>query len=49
MNKEDLYSHLVPMDQLLCKLSLYLCCTTQSIIIKDSRNDMDLQSFSPQI
>ena len=24
MNKEDRYSHLVPMDQLLCKLSPYL-------------------------
>ncbi len=24
MNKEDCYSHLVPMDQLLCKLSPYL-------------------------
>ncbi len=24
MNKEDHYSHLVPMDQLLCKLSPYL-------------------------
>ncbi len=28
MNKEDCYSHLVPMDQLLCKLSPYLRHTT---------------------
>ncbi len=39
MNKEDCYSHLVPMDLLLCKLSPYLCHTTQSIIIKDSKNN----------
>ncbi len=39
MNKEDRYSHLVPMDPLLCKLSPYLRHTTQSIIIKDSKND----------
>ncbi len=32
MNKEDCYSHLVPMDPLLC-----LCHTTQSIVIKDAR------------
>jgi hypothetical protein len=39
MNKEDRYSHLVPMDPLLCKLSPYLCHTMQSIIIKDGKND----------
>ncbi len=39
MNKEDRYSHLVPMDPLLCKLSPYLCHTTQSIAIKDGKND----------
>ncbi len=38
MNKEDRYSHLVPMDPLLCKLSPYLRHTTQSIIIKDGKN-----------
>jgi hypothetical protein len=38
MNKEDRYSHLVPMDLLLCKLSPYLCHTTQSIIVKDGKN-----------
>jgi hypothetical protein len=39
MNKEDRYSHLVPMDLLLCKLSPYLRHTMQSIIIKDDKND----------
>ncbi len=39
MNKEDCYSHLVPMDPLLCKLSPYLHHTMQSIVIKDSKND----------
>jgi hypothetical protein len=33
MNKEDRYSHLVPMDPILCKFSPYLCHTTQSIVI----------------
>ncbi len=39
MNKEDCYSHLVPMDLLLCKLSPYLCHTMQSIVIEDGKND----------
>jgi hypothetical protein len=39
MNKENRYSHLVPIDQLLCKFLPYLCHTTQSIIIKDGKND----------
>jgi hypothetical protein len=40
MNKEDRYSHLVPMDLLLCKLSPCLRHTsTQSIVIKDNKND----------
>ncbi len=39
MNKEDRYSHLVPMDPLLCKLSPYLCHTIQSIVIKDSKKN----------
>jgi hypothetical protein len=39
MNKEDHYSHLVPMDPLLCKLYPYLCHTMQSIIIKDGKNN----------
>ncbi len=39
MNNEDCYSHLIPMDRLPCKLSPYLCHTTQSIIIKDGKNN----------
>jgi hypothetical protein len=38
-NKEDRYSHLVPMDPLLYKLSPYLRHTTQSIVIKDGKKD----------
>jgi hypothetical protein len=37
MNKEDRYSHLVPMDLIICKFSPYLCHTTQSIVIKKAR------------
>jgi hypothetical protein len=39
MNKIDRYSHLFPMDLLLCKLSPYLCHTMQSIVIKDGKNN----------
>ncbi len=39
INKEDRYSHLVPMDPLLCKLSPYLLHSTQSIVIKDGKNN----------
>ncbi len=39
MNKEDHYSHLVPMDLILCKLSPYLRHTMQSITIKDGKNN----------
>ena len=38
-DKEDRYSHLVPMDPILCKFSLYLCHTTQSIVIKEDKNE----------
>jgi hypothetical protein len=39
MNKEDRYSHLVLMDPILCKFSPYLCHTTQSMVIKEGKND----------
>jgi hypothetical protein len=39
MNKEYRYSHLVPMDPLLCKLSPYLRHTMQIIVIKDGKNN----------
>jgi hypothetical protein len=53
MNNEDHYSHLVPMDLLLCKLSPYLRHTTQSIVIKTARMTtlygMDQQSLDRQL
>jgi hypothetical protein len=39
MNKEDRYSHLVPLDLLLWKSSPHLRHTTQSIVIKDGKNN----------
>ena len=39
MNKEDRYSHLVLVDPILCKFSPYLCHTTQSIVIKEGKNN----------
>ena len=39
MNKVDRYSHLVPMDLILCKFSPYLHHITQSIIIKEGKNN----------
>ena len=39
MNKEDRYSHMVPMDPILCKFPPYLCHTTQSMVIKEGKND----------
>ena len=50
MNKEDRYSHLVPMDPILCKFSPYLRHTTQSIVIKEGKmialSGMARQSWS---
>ena len=40
VSKEDRYSHLVPMDPILCKLSPYLCHTTQSMVIQERKNAM---------
>jgi hypothetical protein len=49
-NKEDRYSHLVPMDPLLCKLSPDLFHTMQSIVNKMARMTtlygMDQQSLN---
>jgi hypothetical protein len=45
INKEDRYSHLVPMDMLLCKLSPYLRHTTQSIVIIDAAATSSKQFF----
>ncbi len=39
MHKEDYYSHLVPMDPILCKVSPYLRHITQSIVIMKGKNN----------
>ncbi len=39
MNKEDRYSHLIPLDEIMCRFSPYCCHTTQSMVIKAGKND----------
>ena len=39
MNKEDLYSHLVPIDEDICHASAYLRHTTQTVVTKLGKND----------
>ena len=39
MNKEDRYSHLVPLDKTICRFSPYCCNTTQTIVIKEGKNE----------
>jgi hypothetical protein len=39
MNKEDCYSHLVPIDVDICRASAYLCHTIQTVVIKPGKND----------
>jgi hypothetical protein len=39
MNKEDLYSHLIPLDKIMCHFSPYCCHTTQTMVIKARKND----------
>jgi len=38
LNKEDRYSHLIPMDRIFCLLSPYLRHTSQGIILKEGKN-----------
>ena len=38
LNKEDRYSHLIPMDRILCLLSPYARHTSQGIILKEGKN-----------
>jgi hypothetical protein len=38
MNKEDKYSHIVPLDILICLLSLYLRHTMQTMVLKEGKN-----------
>ena len=39
MNKEDRYSHLVPMDETICRFSPHCRHTTQTMVIKKGKND----------
>jgi hypothetical protein len=38
MNKEDRYGHVVPLDTLICLLSPYLRHTTQTMVLKEDKN-----------
>jgi hypothetical protein len=39
MNKEDQYSHLIPLDEIMCHFSPYCRHTTQTMVIKAGKND----------
>jgi hypothetical protein len=39
MNKEDRYSHLVPIDEDICRVSAYLRHTIQTVVMKLGKND----------
>ena len=39
MNKEDRYSHLVPIDEDICRASAYLHHTIQTVVMKPGKND----------
>jgi hypothetical protein len=39
MNKEDRYSHLIPLDEIMCCFSPYCCHTTQTMAIKAGKSD----------
>jgi len=39
MNKEERYSHILPLDELLCAVSPYCCHTTQTLVIKPRKNN----------
>ncbi len=39
MNKEDRYSHLIPLDEIMCHISPYCCHTTQTMVIKARKSD----------
>ncbi len=38
MNKEDRYSHLIPLDKIMCCFSPYCCHNTQTMVIKAGKN-----------
>jgi hypothetical protein len=39
MNKEDQYSHLIPLDEIMCCFSPYCHHTTQAMVIKAGKSD----------
>ncbi len=39
MNKEDRYSHLIPLDEIMCRLSPYCRHTTQTMVINAEKSD----------
>jgi hypothetical protein len=39
MNKEDRYSHLIPLDEIMCHFSPYCHHTTQTMVIKAGKSD----------
>jgi hypothetical protein len=39
MIKEDRYSHLIPLDEIMCRFSSYCRHTTQTMVIKAGKND----------
>ena len=39
MNKEERYSHLLPLHELICKFSPYCRHTTQTLVIKAGKNN----------
>ena len=39
MNKEDRYSHLVPIDEDICRVSAYLHHTIHTVVMKPGKND----------
>jgi hypothetical protein len=39
MNEEDRYSHLIPLDKIMCRFSPYCRHTTQTMVIKAGKND----------
>jgi hypothetical protein len=43
MNKEDQYSHLIPLDEIMCCFSPYCRHTTQIMVIKAGKSDYQTQ------
>jgi hypothetical protein len=39
MNKEEWFSHLIPLDEIMCHFSPYCCHTTQTMVIKAGKSE----------